>query len=319
MASPLVTRPDDAATRVLEFLYRRLQIDDEWSQRSMSGFTWWAGELAQRVSVSPSREVEGVAVTTVHVETDVLAGVGVDQDAFARLASINRLATLSAYVASPTLNAIRLHASVSVTEDNWPMARALALHAAAIQVADAHAEAAELAGIFGAVIDRSSPPSQEPRTARDEMLDVLEVYRQHGEGPSPFSTDELASLVHVEPRPWTRASSSFDSLAAELPFDVNVTAHLQLNSAFRHPALGSGLHVRLFIPADASPSIVHYLNESELAQPDAHQLGAWCLDEQRGVAFVTFVPAAAYLPNVSRALVYHMAGRCQWARALLER
>ena len=307
----------DPPARVVDFVYRRLQVDAEWSTRTDSGFAWWAGELAQRVWTAPPRDAEGVAVTAVHIETDLLSRVQVAPDTLARLASINQLASLSAYMADPASLAVRLHASVSVTEDNWPLARALALHAAAIQVADAHAEAHALAEIFGATVDRTSPPNQALRTERDDMVAVVAIYQQHGEGPSPFSTDELASLVQVEPRPWTRASSSVDSLVAELPFYSDRAAHLELDRARRHPALGSGLHIRLVIPVEATPSMVHHLNESELAQPDAHQLGAWCLHEERGLAFVSFVPAAAYLPHLARALVYHMAARCLWARAIL--
>ncbi len=147
------------------------------------------------------------------------------------------------------------------------------------------------------------------------MLEVVAVYLEHGERASPFAGDELAQLVHVEPRPWTRASSGFDTLAADLPFGEDAVAQLELDAAFHHPALGSGLQLRLFIPAAPSALVVDMLNQSELVEPDAHQIGAWCLDESRGVLFVSFVPAAAYLPNLSRALAFHMAARCQWAAA----
>ena len=34
----------------------------------------------------------------------------------------------------------------------------------------------------------------------DEMIEIVEIYQQRGEGESPFSIDEIASLVHLEPR-----------------------------------------------------------------------------------------------------------------------
>ena len=59
------------------------------------------------------------------------------------------------------------------------------------------------------------------------------------------------------------------------------------------------------------------LNANECLEPDAHQLGAWCVDEERGLMFAGFVPAAAYMPGLSRALVYHLSAKNEWARALL--
>ncbi len=314
-----MNNPDghDPASRVIEFVHQRLQVDGEWSRRHDRGFEWWAGVLAQRLWCGSVRDEDGTEVTPVHIETDLLAEVPAGADTLARLASINRLATLSAYVADHRAGAVRLRASVSVTEDNWPVARSLALHAAAIQVADAHAEAQALAEIFGATVAASSHPRQPVRTDPDEMLEVMAVYREHGARGSPFAGDELAQLVHVEPRPWTRASSATDRLMADLPFGDHAVAQLELDATLDHPALGSGLRLELFIPAAASALVVDRLNQSELVGPDAHQVGAWCLDDARGVLFVSFVPAAAYLPNLSRALVYHMAARCQWAAATL--
>lgn len=303
----------DAGSRVVAFVYDRLQVDAAWSTSRSRGFEWWAGALAQRVWCGPSRDADGTVITPVHIETDLLAGVPPGRDTLARLAGINRLATLSAYVPDPAARMVHLHASVSVTEDNWPLARSLALHAAAIQVADAHAEAEALAEIFGAHVAASSPRDRPARHEPDEMLRVMEVYREHGERASPFGGDELAQLVHIEPRPWTGASSDVDTLLAELPFGADAVARLELDATSPHPALGSGLEMRLFIPASSSERLVDRLNRAELVDPDAHQTGAWALDAARGILFVTFVPTAAYLPNLSRALVYHMAARCQWA------
>ena len=53
------------------------------------------------------------------------------------------------------------------------------------------------------------------------------------------------------------------------------------------------------------------------ARFDVHQLGAWCVDDERGLGYTQFIPSAAYAPELSRALVYHAAGRNEWARELL--
>lgn len=305
------------ASRVIDFVYDRLQIDEEWSTRDAGGFTWCAGPLALRVWHGAPREVEGISMTAVHIETDLVNGVVESNEIRAQLAGINRLATLSAYVWSARDRTVRLHASVSVTEDNWPLARLLALHATAIQVADAHAESAPLAGIFGGSVARTIAPNGRVRLEPDVMLEVTSVYQQRGEHGSPWSADELASLVPLEPRPWSRASSEADHFEATLPWHTGRESRLELDTRIVHPALGSGLQLRLRLPVDAEPSVVHDLNTADITEPDAHQLGAWGLDDEAGVVFTSFMPAAAFVPNLTRSLVYHLAARNDWARELL--
>jgi hypothetical protein len=243
--------------------------------------------------------------------------VPLTDDTWHRLAAVNRLVTLSGYVADLPARTVSLHASVTLTDDNWLMARSLALHAAALQVADAHAEADALADAFGATVRRSAHPTRGLRDVPDEMLGVVDVYLQRGQEPSPVTTEELAQLVHLEPRPWRLAVNEPDRLMADLDFAVNQPTRLEIDASATHPALGSGLQLRLVLPVEPEPAIAQRLNANEVAQPDAHQLGAWCVDPERGLAFVAFIPTAAWMPELTRALVYHAAGRNEWARELL--
>ena len=118
--------PENEAA-LLNFIIDRLQIENDWFEGRGRGFTWWAGALAQRLDLSPPRDLHGVQVTTLHIETDLLSDVTPTNATWQRLASLNRFATLSAYVADTDTRTVRLHASVALTADNWPMARALAL------------------------------------------------------------------------------------------------------------------------------------------------------------------------------------------------
>lgn len=307
----------DIVEEVLRFLTARMQIEAEWAVQEQTSFTWWAHTLAQRVWMAPAREFQGVELRTLHVETDLLNGVPMTSSTWARLAGMNRFATLSAYVADTAAGAIRLHASVSLTGDNWLMARGIALHAMALQMADAHAEATELAEAFGARVAATPHPLRGLRERADEMVGILEIYQQRGEGESPFGIDEIAELVHLEPRPWVMASNELYRLDADLEFADHLPARLELDASTTHPSLGSGLQLRLQLPIEPDDMIAQRLNASECLEPDAHQLGAWCVDDDRGLIFTTFVPAAAYTPGLSRALVYHLSAKNEWARALL--
>lgn len=92
------------------------------------------------------------------------------------------------------------------------------------------------------------------------MVDVIDIYQQRGESESPFTPEEL---VHLEPRPW---------------------------------ALGSGLQLGLLLPVEPDAMVAQRVNANERLEPDAHQLGAWCVDKECGLMFPGFVPAAAHMP-----------------------
>lgn len=301
----------------LAYIAERMQIDAEWAVETANSITWWAGRLAQRLTLEAPRDVHGVQVVTLHIETDLLKDVPVTSTTWEQLAGLNRLASLSAYVADTGAAAIRLHASVSLTKDNLPMAQLLALHAVALQVADAHAEARELARVFGAAVDESEHPRGGRRMRADEMLGVADIYQQRGQDPSPFTFEEIAGLVRIDPRPWLMASSEPSRLVADLAFAEGRPARLELDATARHPALGSGVQLRLALPVEPDAAIAQRLNASETGLPDAHQLGAWSVDPERGLLFGAFIPAGAYVPELLRALVYHAAGRNEWAREIL--
>ena len=307
----------DFVEEVLKFLTARMQIEAEWAVQEKTSFTWWAHTLAQRVWVAPPREFQGVELTTLHVETDLLAGVPMTDSTWTRLANVNQYATLSAYVANTAAGTIRLHSSVSLTSDNWLLARSIALHAMALQMADAYAEAPELAQAFGGRIAASPHPHHGLRDQPDEMVGILEIYSQRGDGESPFNADEIAALVHLEPRPWAMAANELHRLDADLEFATGVHARLEIDASERHASLGSGLQMRLLLPVEPDEAIAQKLNANECVEPDAHQLGAWCVDPERGLMFTGFVPAAAYAPGLARALVYHLSAKNEWARALL--
>jgi hypothetical protein len=307
----------DFVEEVLKFLTARMQIEAEWAVQERTSFTWWAHALAQRVWVAEPREFQGVELRTVHIETDLLADVAMNTTTWARLANLNRYATLSAYVAKKTDSTVRLHSSVSLTQDNYLLARAIALHAMALQMADAHAEAQELAVAFGGRVNATPHPRQGLRERPDEMVEIIEVYQERGQGESPFTTDEIAELVHLEPRPWVMAANEPQQLLADLEFATDQHARLELDASERHPSLGSGLALRLLLPVEPDEALAQKLNANEALEPDAHQLGAWCVDPDRGLLFTGFIPAAAYAPGLSRALIYHLSAKNEWARALL--
>ena len=193
--------------------------------REQTSFAWWAHTLAQRVWVAPPREFQGVELssTTLHIETDLLADVPFSEGTWSRLAGVNQFATLASYVADTAKGTIRLHSSVSLTSENWLLARAIALHAMALQMADRVCRGAGAGGGIRRPRCAATPhPRQGLRGTSDEMVGILEIYQQRGDERLPFTADEIAELVHLEPRPWTMAANELHRLDANLEFATNL-------------------------------------------------------------------------------------------------
>ena len=104
----------------------------------------------------------------------------------------------------------------------------------ALQMADAYAEAPELAAAFGGRVAATPHPRQGLRERPDEMVGILEIYQQRGDGDSPFNADEIAELVHLEPRPWTMAANELTASNADLEFATELPARLELDASERH-------------------------------------------------------------------------------------
>ena len=273
----------------------------------------------------PVATYHDTSVSRVHVATDLLTDVADRQQAIEALVPLNRVASLSG-LAVDAGGTVRLEASVAVTGDNATLVGSLALHAMAIQAADAHIKAAPLADFLSARVAGTAHPSHGRREAPDEILDALAFYADKGQGASPFGALDFAQMALMQPRPWVLATARAGGLDVELPFlgshpsilhghgaAAPETALLQVRTDHRHPQLGAGLLLRLALPLRGPAALANDLNLAEAAHPEGHHLGAWTID-QRNLAFYTFVPAVAFADDLVETLIWHAAARAQWAR-----
>ena len=320
----------DPGLAVVAHLFDQMQIDPQWSVRGERGFTWWGHRLAQRVWASTGEQRLGNAVWQVHIETDLVKEVRLEPDPFPVLAELNRLATFSACLFEN--GHVRLHASVSVTENNLPFAKELAIHAMSLQAADAPTVAGWLSEHLGAELDLSEHPSSGLRAARDEMLGVALLYkrkRQDGVWTPPI---DFIGVATASNRCWLSATAGTHSFTAELPFvpdDIGrhsgdfPRARLQTWTDKPSPIFGTGALMLLRVPGHYDVRTANFLNVAETVSPDCHQLGAWSHRADWGLAFVTFLPALVfqrggpYATNLFESLVWHAASRALWAHALL--
>ncbi len=316
----------DMGPQVIEDLFQRMMIDEEWSVRRERSFTWWGHRLAQHVRAEPVRESFGDDVVRVQAMTDLLKSVPDNGRTSDLLSALNTHASLSAFLWDRSRGRVTLISSAYFHAQNLPWLRLTFAGACAIQAADAHIKVDGLAEMLGAAPDESHHPTSGPRTVADDMLNVIErLFAAEGQKPSPFSREDFDSLLELPSAPWLLANADDTALTAELPFPGcrPPTALLRVDTEEKHPQLGSGALMLLKLPVSPGPEgaavVSHKLNAAETTGwACSHQLGAWCSDpEVQGVTFVSFVPTALYKPGLLENLVYSMAIRARWANEFL--
>lgn len=172
----MMNQHDALGQDILEYLFKALMIDDKWSLREPRGFTWWGHRLAQRVWMEPLAEYRDPPVVRVQAETALLRRVPDTMANRARLDALNKVASLNTYQFDPQTGRLALRCCAYVTTETEQWLKSFLSAAIAIQAADAHIKGqAEFAKLFDADVDISSHPSQGPRDAMDDMLNVIDV------------------------------------------------------------------------------------------------------------------------------------------------
>lgn len=160
---------------ILFTLQRELRVDAEWVMPIDNGFQWWPGPLAQRIWI------EDTEPKRLHIETDVLRHVAIDEKNMGLVAYGNRFAMFNALILRPDDQSLRLHASILLSERNSADANRLAVRTAALQAADADAKCPFLAEAFGADPDFTSHPTRGRRESGHVILHVLDALRAENE------------------------------------------------------------------------------------------------------------------------------------------
>jgi hypothetical protein len=223
---------------------------------------------------------------------------------------------------------------VSVTENNLPFSKELAIHAMSLQATDARRVAQWLGRHLRAVEDVSHHPLSGPRPAPDEMLNVGLLYRRKREAGIWTPPIDFIGVANATNRCWVSATAGTHSFTAELPITGDIragappgtepaTALFQTWTDKPNPILGTGALLLLKLPGEFDSRAANFLNVADTLAPDCHQLGAWCHRDDWGLAFVTFLPALVfqrggpYATNLFESLVWHSASRALWAHTLL--
>lgn len=327
---------DDTGPEVLQFTCDALRIDDEWMTETTGGFTWWGHGLAQRVWAEACREDLGVDVTLTHVETDFLRNVGCDLKTMEGLNLLNAEAPQFAFVYDPNEMRIRLHATFYVHRQNVEWSKRLFMLVAGLQVSYAHMKAGGASHLFdGSEPDTSPHPGNGFRQKSDEILGVIDqAIIPESDNAEPIGVGEFRQAADCLSQQML-ATCGGGGMTAEFPFSGDepailrfgkgmgvVTALFRAFSRKRHSLLGKGLLTTLQLPVslDREEGLrisagLNLLESVEWAR--CHMNGAWRIDSQDCLSFVSFLPIMSHEKGLLLNLAISNYIRSGWAAGIL--
>ena len=332
----------DPGPRFVDDLFARLLIDDAWALRDDRSFSWWPHRVVQRVRAEEAVGENDAAGSRVHVETDVLFAEAITLRQAGVLADLLRYPPLSSLVVDREDGVVRLWSAVLVTKETAPVALGFLSASAALQAIYAEGGREGLEDELGLPAATSEHPRSGARPHPDGMLELLKArIAPEGAKASRFTdpSDWIGAAAALQPF-GARAEASPRGLDARLPFldplegthplGPRASALLQGRHAERHPEMGTGVFLRLFLPADAAPAtadVALNLNAKEREVPFAiDATGAWTLESPETtfalaavggkprLCYVRFVPNALHLPGLLPALAADMARRADATR-----
>ncbi|MCP9485032.1 MAG: hypothetical protein MSC30_04180 [Gaiellaceae bacterium MAG52_C11] len=309
----------DLGLRTVEAVYAQLHVDDEWCVDHERGFTWWGHDLAQSIWAETAFDDDGITVWRVHARTDLVTGLVDERGSLEVLSHLNALGGLSAIGRDPAdPTRLQLATSLYVNEDNGEWVAPLFSLSAALQAADAHALATELADLVRGERASSMHPTSGGRAEPDDMLAVVDDLPLRA-GGSRFRGDEMQQAADfLLGTAASRATSDLGRLVAELPFGDGVCT-LEAETDEGHPRYGAGLRLTLKLPGGlprvGAAQRVFQLNTLELTSfTRAHFVGSWCLspDDPPHVTFHAYLPNLIYRPGILSNLLLSMALRARF-------
>lgn len=310
----------NAGERTLDWLYReQLQVDETWSVRSATGFTWWADQNAQTIEIlGEENGPDGDTAYLIGVRTDMVTDLDLTD---ATLAELNegpmRFAAMSGPVYDAETRTLSLRSLGRVHEEIADWMGVLLGAAAVTQIAEARMLSTPLAHAVGAQPAVSGHPQNGLRPEPDEMLYAAQVLVEDGREPCRWPEEAFTQTVNglmMQP-PSIGASSGGQGFTVEFPYGAK-SSLCQVIGTQPHPLYGNGLLVlqRFPFPVDTPAKGVELaltLNATELTQNvTGYGFGSYVYDDGM-VCFTGFVPNALHRQVVLPNLYFACAARAR--------
>lgn len=306
---------------ILDELIKALQMDQRWLVDDFEGFTWWPGDLAQRVWCETGVFHNSVTTYRLHAETDLIRGSGRAQQFELELERAMDHATMNGLVYDEKADTYKLHSSVFATEDNIVYLKRTSFSAAILQISEAQEVAMMLREKLRALPATSSHPTMGLRPTPDPMLKAADsFFKPQGAHPSRWAgvSEWRETDLAMERESVRFTSDHLTHLTAEFEWNAGPqgTIRLDVNSREPHPKLGNGLHFTLSVPLVMSPERVSHmaleLNQFERDNwKRSHMLGSWSCHDGH-LAYRMFLPNTIYRPELLPEMTLNMSIRAHW-------
>lgn len=307
--------------QIIADTYDVVQPSPDWLLNQADGFTWWPGELGQRIWTDMGLFSNGRTHYRLHAEIDLVKAGRFKQQLDTMLEAEMDKCVFSALVFDQRSDTYRLHASVYAEAEIAHWINKVFHAAVKIQLAVAYRLVDSICGqvpVSHAVTASATGAVREDRCPL--VLEGLAPYISEGHLPCKWlDQDEWRDVDWAMERQamgWSKSDRKQSFSKFYWAPDPEQSIDLLISAVEPHPELGNGLEFTLTVPLKMSSKHIAYmaleLNEYERATwLKTHMLGSWC-DHNGTLAFRLFVPNSLYQDGLMHELSVTMASRAAW-------
>lgn len=305
-----------------------LQIPQEWLQDREEGFSWWPGQLAQRVWTEEGLFRNSTTYYRLHAEIDLFRGGRQREQLRTAMEREMDESHLSALVYDKGSDIFKLHSSVYAESEIAHWICKLFHAAAALQIAQAYDIAARTSATMHPSLAASQHPTRGAREEEDAVVgNALTRFTYDGRLDSRWiGNDEWRDVewaLERQAQSWEKTDLKSCKAYFYWSPEPEKTIVLSISSEEPHSVLGNGLQFTLTVPLKLSENHVAmmalelngYERDSWLK---THMLGSWC-NHNGQLGFRMFVPNSLHQEGVLRELSVTMASRAVWVNEFFDR
>jgi hypothetical protein len=298
-----------------------LQPPVEWLLNQPDGFTWWPGEMAQRVWTDQGIFRNSRTYYRLHCETDLVRAGKHKQDLDGILEKLMDDCAFSSLIYEKRSDTYKLHASIYAEADIAGWITGLFQTAARLQLADAYRIVDKVTELLHPSHAVTTHPTSGVREERDPRInDALGPLIASGARESAWcGVDEWRDVdwaMERQAQKWAKSDRKQSISTFYWAACPNDEIKLHISCEEPHSLFGNGLHFTITVPLKMSAQHVAYM-ALELNQHErdnwlkTQMLGSWC-NHDGTLAFRLFVPNACYMEGVLHELSVTMASRAVW-------
>jgi hypothetical protein len=318
----------DIGKAVISQVHEQLMIDEHWTARFDTGFTWIGYRLAQTVEWLPHYWDFATWGTIVRSSTVVLHDVRVTrEEAWDILRGLSVYSSASSWDYDEDRRVLRSVCHYFVHEQKMAFRARQHGSFSMLQLCEAEQMADVLANKLRGAVAAVPHPTSGWRDMPDDMLNLVEdIVRPKGAGESLFATDQEldSALLGIEAHGMVEESPGRDRILIRLNRQAEARFTVRFNTSQRHPLYGAGVSMATVLEQDLDEvdlsGIWAYLVDLQGKSPEGRGYGSWAVipfEEGPRLAFCRFIPNMMAGPGVLRDALYCELGRTRMLSEVL--